>query len=81
MGVENWLLANGGNIAKAFRSFRDMAYEDGVRLPYEKFKEKCKILDPGVNIKFSGHDNFIAVLKPAGYEAMLNAIEKYLGSE
>ncbi len=78
VGVENWILANGGNMEEAFKSFRNAAYENGQRLPYEKFKEKYRILDPGVNIKFSSHDNFIDVLKPNGYEAILNAIENYL---
>ena len=79
IGVENWILANGGNMEEAFKSFRDAAYENGQRIPYEKFKEKYRILDPGANIKFGGHDNFISVLKPSGYEAMLNTIQAYLG--
>jgi hypothetical protein len=78
VGVENWLLANGGNMEEAFKSFKDAAYENGQRLPYDKFKEKYKILDPGTNIKFQGHDNFVEVLKPNGYENMLNTIENYL---
>jgi len=78
VGVENWILANGGNMEEAFKSFRDAAYENGQRLPYERFKEKYRILDPGTNIKFKSHDNFIEVLKPNGYEAMLNAIDSYL---
>ncbi|MSU45523.1 MAG: hypothetical protein EXS47_02770 [Candidatus Zambryskibacteria bacterium] len=81
VGVENWILANGGNMEEAFMSFRDAAYENGQRLSYEKFKEKYKILDPGTNIKFQGHDNFVEVLKPNGYEAMLNAIENYLNKQ
>ena len=81
VGVENWILANGGNMEEAFKSFRDAAYENGQRLPYEKFKEKYKILDPGTNIKFNGHDNFINILKPTGYEAMLNTIENYLNQK
>ncbi|MFZ4405562.1 MAG: hypothetical protein ACOYOK_15815, partial [Pseudobdellovibrionaceae bacterium] len=81
VGVENWILANGGNMEEAFKSFRDAAYENGQRLPYEKFKEKYKILDPGTNIKYNGHDNFINVLKPHGYEAILNTIENYLDQD
>ncbi|MDP2668752.1 MAG: hypothetical protein Q8P07_02865 [bacterium] len=81
VGVENWILANGGNMEEAFKSFRDVAYENGQRLSYEKFKEKYKILDPGTNIKYNSHDNFIDVLKPTGYEAMLNTIENYLNQK
>ena len=78
IGVENWILTNGGNMEEAFKGFKDLAYENGQRLPYERFKEKYKILDPGTNIKFHNHDNFINILKPIGYEAMLNTIENYL---
>ncbi|MDB5259350.1 MAG: hypothetical protein JWO73_558 [Candidatus Taylorbacteria bacterium] len=78
IGVENWILGHGGNIEEAFRSFRDAAYENGQKVPYEIFKEKYKILDPGINIKYSGHDDFIRVLKPGGYDAMLRTIENYL---
>ena len=79
IGVENWILANGGNMEEAFRSFRDAAYENGARLPFEEFKKRYRILDAGVNVKYLSHDNFINILKPEGYEAMLNTIDGYLG--
>ncbi len=78
IGVENWILANGGNIEEAFKSFRDAAYDNGKRLPYDEFKKKYRIIDPGINIKFLKHDNFIEILKPDGYEAMLDVIEKHI---
>ena len=81
VGVENWILANGGNMEEAFRSFRGAAYENGQRVPYERFREKYKILDPGTNIKFQGHDNFISILKPVGYEKMLDTIDGYFGEQ
>ncbi len=81
VGVENWILANGGSMENAFNSFRNAAYENGQRLPYERFKEKYRLLDPGTNIKFQSHDNFIDVLKPEGYEKMLNTIDSYLNRQ
>jgi hypothetical protein len=78
VGVENWLLANGGNIEKAFRSFRDAAYENGKRISLDEFRKKYKILDPGTNLKFMNHDNFTKVLKETGYSTMLDAIDKYI---
>jgi len=81
IGVENWVLANGGNLEAAFKNFRDAAYENGTRLPFQEFKQRYKILDAGVNIKYLNHDNFIDILKPEGYEAMLNTIDGYLSEQ
>jgi hypothetical protein len=81
IGVENWILSNGGNMEAAFKDFRDAAYDNGTRLPLEEFKKRYKILDAGVNIKYLKHDNFIDILKPDGYEAMLNTIDDYFAGE
>lgn len=78
IGTENWILANGGNIEQAFRTFYEAAHENGERISLDKFKGKYKILDPGYNIKFKGHDDYIRNLKPDGYKAMLDVIEKYM---
>ncbi len=78
IGTENWILANGGNMLEAFKTFREAAYENGERVSLDTFRKRYKILDPGFNIKFKGHDNYIGILKPEGYEAMLNTIELYL---
>jgi hypothetical protein len=76
-GVENWVLANGGNMEEAFRSFQSVAYEDGQRLTCDKFQEKYKIWNAGANNRLHIHGNFIDNLKSNGYEAMLNIIEDY----
>lgn len=75
IGVENWILSNGGSVEKAFQSFRNAAYEDGIPVSLDKFKQRYKIYDPGFNIKYNNHDNYIELLKPDGYEAMLKAIQ------
>ncbi|KKR98024.1 MAG: hypothetical protein UU48_C0006G0064 [Candidatus Uhrbacteria bacterium GW2011_GWF2_41_16] len=77
VGVEHWILANGGNMETAFRRFLEAAYEEKKRIPYEKFREKYHVMDAGINVKFMVHDDFIRVLKPSGYAAMLDVIEKY----
>jgi len=76
-GVETWILANGGNIEEAFSNFQSAAYENGQRLTYKKFREKYKIWDAGVNNRYNRNDNFIEILKPNGYEAILDIIENY----
>lgn len=35
IGVENWILANHGDIRSAFTSFYDAAFENGMRIPFE----------------------------------------------
>ena len=80
IGVENWILLHNGNVLDAFQSFWDVAHdESGNVIPYEDFTKSYKVFDAGVNIKFNRHDNFIQVLKPDGYSAMLNSIGSYLG--
>lgn len=80
IGVENWILLHDGNILDAFRSFWQAAHgESGNVVPYEEFANKYKVFDAGLNIKFNRHDNFVRILKPNGYIAMVNAIGQYLG--
>lgn len=79
IGVENWILRNNGNILDAFQSFWDVAHEGETVLSYEDFAKKYKVFDAGINIKFNQHDNFVKILKPAGYQAMLGVIGNYLG--
>ena len=81
IGVENWILQNGGNFLEASRSFLEAAeYQGpGEHLSYENFAKKYTIRDPGTNIKFMKHDEFIAQnLKPEGYTKMLAALDTYL---
>jgi hypothetical protein len=61
------------------RAGNERAHENGMRLPFEEFKKRYRILDAGVNVKYLGHDNFVNILKPEGYEAMLDTIGQYLG--
>jgi len=76
-GVEAWIIANGGNMEEAFKTFKSAAYFNGQLLSYEKFLEKYQIWDAGINNKSHQHDNFIEVMKPNGYEALLDIIEDY----
>jgi hypothetical protein len=78
VGVENWILLNGGNLEQAFRAFWDVAHEAGQTRSFVDFQSSYKILDPGINLKFNKHDDFVKVLKPEGYQAMLKVIGEYL---
>ena len=78
IGVENWILGHEGNAVSAFRSFYEHAHENGQRIPFEEFKKRYKILNAGMNVKHLFHDNYIENMKPEGYDAMLNVIEKYI---
>lgn len=82
IGVENWILANNGNMLKAFETFLKAAYDKkGNLIPLEQFGEKYKILNAGMNLKHLYHDNYTANLKKEGYEAMIKAIENYLRTD
>lgn len=79
IGVENWILANGGNMLEAFRTFEEAAYDtEGRIVPLEEFKQKYPIINPGVNVRDLQHDNYTAYLTQEGYTAMLGVIRRYL---
>lgn len=81
IGVENWILANGCSMEKAFESFQAAAHDpDGNVVPLEEFRKRYKLIDPGINLKFDSHDNFINVLSPDGYKAMIKVIDGYFGN-
>ena len=78
IGVENWILQHGGNLREALTSFKKAAYnEEGKRLPLADFRDIYPIYDPGINIKFNNHDNFMYKLKDETYLAMLEVAKKY----
>jgi hypothetical protein len=54
--------------------------QKGEIVPIEEFKRKYKVIDPGVNLKFNNHDDFMGfLLKPTGYQAMIETSDAYLG--
>lgn len=79
IGIENWILSNNGNILDAFQSFWNVAHENGEAISYDEFAKRYKVFDAGTNIKYNTHDNFIQILKPNGYQKMVEVIGQYLG--
>ncbi len=75
IGVENWVLAHGGNLARACKAFKKAAYDGILRVSLSDFKKRYEINDPGVNAKFLKHDNYVQLLTEQGYTRMLDAIE------
>ena len=49
IGVEYWILQNGGSLINAVNSFLAQAVKDGNIIPYEEFKDKYQIWDFGKN--------------------------------
>ena len=89
VGVENWILQNGGSFIQACRTFLAAATDEktGKTIPFEEFKKKYQIWDFGEN-HFSArkngylYDNFIENnMNEKGYEKMVQAFKKYLNSE
>ena len=86
IGVENWILQNGGSFIQASRSFVSAAYdESGNLIPFEEFKKKYEIWDFGEN-HFSArgkedylYDNFVSKnMNETGYKKMAEALKQYL---
>ena len=88
IGIENWILQNGGSFTEACRTFIKAATDEktGKIIPFEEFKKKYQIWDFGEN-HFSArkegqvylYDNFVEKnMNATGYNKMVEAINKYL---
>lgn len=77
VGIENWILQNGGSFIEACKSFTKAA--KGKTL--EEFKKEYMIWDFGSNHMAKNgypHDNFVYNMHGIGYEKMTTAIEQFL---
>ncbi len=80
VGIENWILQNGGSFIDAAKSFVEAA--DGKS--FEEFKKIYQIWDFGENHLaekrgFYPHDNFVEKnMNETGYQNMLKALKNYL---
>ena len=81
VGVENWILQNGGSLQEAIDTFLETAEQSKS---YEDFLEKYPIFDFGENHKSKSgysHDSFVRGLTSSGYTKMqekLKEIQKSL---
>ena len=77
VGVENWILQNGGSFIDAINEFLEAA----KGRTFKEFKKHYQIWDFGENHMSKGkykHDNFIANnMDEKGYEKMVYALRKY----
>ena len=79
VGIENWILQNGGSFMDACQSFYNAATERGEMIPYEQFCKKYKIYDFGVNFFGGGHDEFVKDnMTGIGYKKMYEAVCAYI---
>ena len=89
VGVENWILQNGGSLTAAARSFLEAAgvygQPDAEPVPLELFVSRYPIWDLGANhmAEEKGsypHDNFTANnLDADGYKKIIGALREFLG--
>jgi hypothetical protein len=79
VGVENWVLQNGGSFLAAAREF--MAVADKCE-SFNEFKKQYAVWDFGENHMKKGarqHDNFVADnMSEAGYKKMKAALSLFL---
>ena len=80
VGIENWVLQNGGSFYDASVSFIAAATDtQGKMIPYKEFKEKYKVYDFGENFYNGKHDEFVSDnMTPEGYERMYKALLTYV---
>ena len=72
IGVENWILQNGGSFVLAMETFLDSTRdENGKEIGFEEFKKKYPIYDFGQNHRNNmSHDHFIEGLTKEGFDQM-----------
>lgn len=79
VGVENWILQNGGSFLAAARDFMAVAEQCSS---FDEFRSRYTIWDFGENHMAKGekqHDNFVADnMSAAGYEKMKKALGAFL---
>lgn len=80
IGVENWILANNGNLLVAARSFLDAAKDGSSIVDLKEFVQKYQIIDPGNNLFKPGHENFTEHLTESGYRAMVEVCEEVVAN-
>lgn len=79
VGIENFVLQNGGSFVTAARNFLEIS--EGKNL--EEFKQQYSIWDFGSNFltekrETYPHDNFVNNMNEVGYEKMKEALKNYL---
>ena len=73
VGVETWILQNGGSFINAMQTFLESSIdENGHEISFEAFKKKYEIYDFGQNHRelSKKHDHFIEGLTPEGFNKM-----------
>lgn len=77
VGVENWILQNGGSFVKAMETFLEASQR---AQDFTEFKEIYPIFDFGQNHMSKGysHDSFITGLSEVGYEKMKGKFKEFI---
>lgn len=84
VGIENWILQNGGSLEQAANEFLNIAkYGEDKFLSFDDFKEKYQLWDFGANheSRFNGYlyDDFVALnMSSSGYNKMCNLLDLYV---
>lgn len=84
VGVENWILQNGGSFRQACETFMDKAidHETGQIVPFEKFRKTYTIWDFGENHESKGQhpfDEYVSLnMNEAGYNKLVKELPKKL---
>ena len=72
IGVEYWIIQNGGDAIRAFSKFAKSAIVDGQMISFDEFKKVYKIFSAGVNIRGNQKvENFMENMTEVGYEKMV----------
>lgn len=81
VGIENWILQNGGSFIDASESFLAASKDKS----FEEFKQNYQIWDFGENHMPSStnpypHDNFVENMNSDGYKKMTSTLKEYINN-
>lgn len=81
IGVENWILQNGGSFVKAMQTFLENTVdENGNEISFKQFKKNYPIYDFGQNHRDDkkGNDHYIEGLTPVGFSKAKTCFKEIL---
>ncbi len=79
IGVEYWIIQNGGDAVKAFKNLAEAAIHDGQVIPFEDFKKAYKVFSAGQNLRGSVKvENFTYNMSESGYQKMVELAKSFL---
>lgn len=79
IGVEYWIIQNGGDAVNAFRNLAEVSFDNGQLVPFQEFKTRFKIFSAGQNLRgYDKVENFAFNMSESGYQKMAELAKSFV---